>query len=213
MVTGIGAARHLTDELESNMANLGEKAKDIGRIIGMITDIADQTNLLALNAAIEAARAGEAGRGFAVVADEVRKLAEKTMAATSQVSQAVSSIQEETRSNMDGVIRAAAAMQQVAELASSSGQALTEIVNMAENVADQVRGIATASEEQSAVSEQISASSMEINRISLEVGDHMRQSADMVSELVGQSLQLRQLMETLRMEAVSGQPQIAALEA
>ena len=85
------------------MDTLSGQAEGIGQIMGVISDIADQTNLLALNAAIEAARAGEAGRGFAVVADEVRKLAEKTMAATHEVGQVISGIQEGTRKSASGV--------------------------------------------------------------------------------------------------------------
>ncbi|MEL7641784.1 MAG: methyl-accepting chemotaxis protein [Solidesulfovibrio sp.] len=102
-VAAIGAVQELSAALKQSLASLGGQAEAIGRIMGVISDIADQTNLLALNAAIEAARAGEAGRGFAVVADEVRKLAEKTMAATKEVGQAVERIQSGVSTSISGM--------------------------------------------------------------------------------------------------------------
>ncbi|GKT29318.1 Chemotaxis methyl-accepting receptor like protein, partial [Aduncisulcus paluster] len=100
VVTSIQALEQNSEELKSSMEELGQRTDSIGKVMNVITDIADQTNLLALNAAIEAARAGEAGRGFAVVADEVRKLAEKTMDATKEVGEAITSIQDSTRTNI-----------------------------------------------------------------------------------------------------------------
>ncbi|EMG38175.1 methyl-accepting chemotaxis protein [Desulfocurvibacter africanus PCS] len=172
-----------TDGLKKDMTDLGQQAEGIGKIITVIEDIADQTNLLALNAAIEAARAGEAGRGFAVVADEVRKLAEKTMAATREVGDYIASIQESTRKSVHNTEEAVAAIALSAEKANLSGQALHEIVRMIEETADQVRSIATASEEQSAASEQINRSTESINRIASETASAMNQSASAIQDL------------------------------
>ncbi len=101
-VSAINEINVLTEKLKANMDVLKEKADGISQVMTVISDIADQTNLLALNAAIEAARAGEAGRGFAVVADEVRKLAEKTMNATKEVGDAINEIQEEVKKRCKG---------------------------------------------------------------------------------------------------------------
>ena len=147
VVAGIGQVQQTADQLKADMAELGRQAEDIGRVMTVINDIADQTNLLALNAAIEAARAGDAGRGFAVVADEVRKLAEKTMLATKEVGQAISGIQNGTRRNVDHVEETVHHVQQVTRLATESGESLGGIVNLVASVSDQVRSIATASEE------------------------------------------------------------------
>ncbi|WP_231039210.1 methyl-accepting chemotaxis protein, partial [Nitratidesulfovibrio oxamicus] len=108
------------ERLQENVAELGREAEGIGQIMGVISDIADQTNLLALNAAIEAARAGEAGRGFAVVADEVRKLAEKTMSATGQVGERIRAIQRATRGFVDSTATVAGAVRESDALATRS---------------------------------------------------------------------------------------------
>ena len=123
-------------DLKEDMTQLNEHAQDITRIMGVISDIADQTNLLALNAAIEAARAGEAGRGFAVVADEVRKLAEKTMASTQDVGNAIKAIQESTVKSTESVDKAVEQIEQATEFANQSGSALEEIVATVEATAD-----------------------------------------------------------------------------
>ncbi len=184
--------------LQDNMQNLETSARDIGRIMSVITDIADQTNLLALNAAIEAARAGEAGRGFAVVADEVRKLAEKTMLATKEVGDVVGAIQRSTGENLDGVGRAGAAARQSSELAEKAGVALREIVELAESSAEGVRSIATAGEEQSAVSEQITRGTEEVNASAEETARLMTQAEKAVHTLAGQAADLNRLMEELK---------------
>ncbi len=184
--------------LKEAMAGLGEKARDIGQVMNVINEVADQTNLLALNAAIEAARAGDAGRGFAVVADEVRKLAEKTMASTSQVGNAIAAIQGSTRQSMAQVDNAVATIDAATDYARQSGGALQEIVSMAEQSADQVRAIATASEEQSASSEEISRSIDQVNAIAGETARAMAESSRSVSDLAEQARILATLIEDMK---------------
>ncbi|WMW66810.1 Cache 3/Cache 2 fusion domain-containing protein [Nitratidesulfovibrio liaohensis] len=198
VVQAITGVRDLAVDLRANMEGLGRQAEDIGRVMQVIEDIADQTNLLALNAAIEAARAGDAGRGFAVVADEVRKLAEKTMGATREVGQAIASIQSGARDNVQATAAAVDAVVRSTELTEKSGGALKEIVTMVDQTADQVRSIATASEEQSAASEQISRSTEEVNMIAQDTAQIMSRSATAVHDLAGLAGDLRRLTAEMR---------------
>jgi methyl-accepting chemotaxis protein len=200
VVQSIGHVMTQAQELKTDMHALGKQAGDISQIMTVINDIADQTNLLALNAAIEAARAGEAGRGFAVVADEVRKLAEKTMSATQEVGSAIAGIQQGTKKNVDNVEKAAQLIDAATALANNSGAALQEIVNLVDLALDQVRSIATAAEEQSAASEEINRSVEDINRISADVSEAMRQSAQAVTELAEQAQVLETLIRELQSE-------------
>ncbi len=185
-------------KLQSEMGVLSEHAQAINEIMNVISDIADQTNLLALNAAIEAARAGEAGRGFAVVADEVRNLAEKTMTSTTDVGNAISAIQKSTADNTHLVIGAVEKIEKVTEMVSHAGEALLGIVSLADTTADQVRAIATASEEQSATSEEITQSVDSINNIAKDNANNMQEARKAVEELVSQTHVLSQLIEQLQ---------------
>ena len=197
-VHSIEQVHQMSLELKDDMAQLNEHAQDITRIMNVISDIADQTNLLALNAAIEAARAGEAGRGFAVVADEVRKLAEKTMASTNDVGNAIKAIQESTAKSMTGVEQSVARIGEATELASQSGAALQEIVATVEATADQVNAIATASEEQSAASEEINQSIVQVNDMSRQTAEAMAEAAKAVSDLAAQAQGLTDLIQELK---------------
>jgi methyl-accepting chemotaxis protein len=188
----------VADKLESGMGRLGDQAGSIGRIMNVISDIADQTNLLALNAAIEAARAGEAGRGFAVVADEVRKLAEKTMAATKEVGESISSIQDGIHSNIDLVNQAAQAVSTATTEAAASENALHDIVGLVTGTGDQITSIATASQEQSAASEQISRAVEEVSRIATEIAQGMGEASDAMESLAGESRELTELIASFR---------------
>ena len=198
LVRGVDEVTTLAGAMKDGMTNLSKQADGIGIIINVINDIADQTNLLALNAAIEAARAGEAGRGFAVVADEVRKLAEKTMEATSEVGNVVRGIQKETTDSMASVDNAASAVGRVSLLANQAGDSLLSIVSLVEGAADQVQSIATAAEEQSATSNEINEAVGDVARISDETSSAMQEAARAVEDLATQANALRGLIERLQ---------------
>jgi methyl-accepting chemotaxis protein len=198
VVTAINEVNSIAQELQNNMQSLGQQAESIGGVLTVISEIADQTNLLALNAAIEAARAGEAGRGFAVVADEVRKLAEKTMAATTEVGSSISAIQAATQNNTRRFVDAAEGIAQATSLAGTSGEALHEILALAGQTSQLIAGIATAAEEQSATSEGINRSIDEIHRIANETAAGMAHSSSAVHELANMAGELDKLLERLR---------------
>lgn len=198
VVASIQGVQEASVALKNDMAALDDNARAISQIMAVISDIADQTNLLALNAAIEAARAGEAGRGFAVVADEVRKLAEKTMASTSQVGDAITAIQESANQSMRQVETAVHSIDTATELAGHSGEALEEIVKITESTEDQVRAIAAASEQQSASSEEINRSVTQVTTIAGETARAMEEATHAVSDLARQAQILNSLVEDMR---------------
>ncbi len=200
-VKAMNSLQDLTGTLKDNMHRLGEQSVAIGNVMNVINDIADQTNLLALNAAIEAARAGEAGRGFAVVADEVRKLAEKTMTATKEVGQNIKSIQDLAQINVQGMDSAVTAINGATQLSNKSGEVLHEIVSMAQDAAGQVQSIATAAEEQSAASEQITSSVDEINAIAQDNAQRVTESDNDIRELARQATELSKLIAQLQDDA------------
>ncbi|OPY73353.1 MAG: Methyl-accepting chemotaxis protein McpS [Syntrophorhabdus sp. PtaU1.Bin058] len=156
------------EESAGHITSLSELSQKIGDIIGIINEIADQTNLLALNAAIEAARAGEHGRGFAVVADEVRKLAERTTGATSEVSSIIREIQAKVTSSVSSIGQVSAKVDRGVDLSSKAGTELQTIVQTVEDLQQMVQQIATAIDEMSATSDQISKDIESISGISAE---------------------------------------------
>jgi methyl-accepting chemotaxis protein len=162
---------------------LGRRSDQIGEIVGTIEDIADQTNLLALNAAIEAARAGEQGRGFAVVADEVRALAERTTKATKEISEMIKSIQKETKTAVSEMEQGVLEVVKGSDEARKSGEALKTILDKVENVTMQVSQIATAAEEQSATSMEISHNIQEMTLVIHQSSAGIQQVATSSSEM------------------------------
>ncbi len=184
--------------LKESLNQLGDRANSIGQIMTVISDIADQTNLLALNAAIEAARAGEAGKGFAVVADEVRKLAEKTMQATKEVSSAVQAIQDSTKQNIDEMEAASEAVGRSTELAQNADEALEFIVRTAESNANLVQEISTVVSRQLQAGEAIKNGTDQINDIAMDTADSMRDAAREMAELSKVADALHNLVNNLK---------------
>ena len=164
-VRGMGRIADRVRETAQTVESLGSRSDQIGEIIGTIQDIADQTNLLALNAAIEAARAGEQGRGFAVVADEVRALAERTTRATKEISGMIKAIQQETKGAVASMEEGVKEVQKGTEEAAKSGLALQDILTQVNDVTMQVNQIATAAEQQTATTSEISSNIMEITQV------------------------------------------------
>jgi len=182
-VSGIKAVAESAGKLGQVLTALDGQAAEIGRIIGVINDIADQTNLLALNAAIEAARAGEAGRGFAVVADEVRKLAEKTMTATKEVENSIHQIQDGSRHAVASMQETETRVSESTEATHKAGEALNRIMARIHEVNSQVTQIATAAEQQSAAAEEINRNVEVIAHVATEADEGASQTAQATREL------------------------------
>jgi methyl-accepting chemotaxis protein len=197
-VAEIHAVTETTERLAATLNQLTERAGLIGNVLSVINDIADQTNLLALNAAIEAARAGEAGRGFAVVADEVRKLAEKTMGATKEVEEVIRLIRQGTGEAVDEMGGARERVVNTASMAEQAGQVLDQIVYQSNSMADMVRSIATAAEQQSATSDEINSSVSHMNEISQHITAGINEANSAIAEVAAMSQHLAKLVEQFK---------------
>ena len=203
-VAGMKRIAGVVNKSAETVRTLGKSGDQIGEIIGVIDDIADQTNLLALNAAIEAARAGEQGRGFAVVADEVRRLAERTTKATKEIAAMIKKIQSETKGAVLSMEEGTRQVSEGIERADKAGASLRDIVEISQKVTDMISQIAAASEEQSSASEQISKNVEEINTVTNESAIGTRQIAHAAGDLSRLTDALRHLVENFTIAEDSG---------
>jgi methyl-accepting chemotaxis protein len=186
------------------VAELGRRGDEIGEIIAVINDIADQTNLLALNAAIEAARAGEHGRGFAVVADEVRKLADRTTQATEEVGKTIRAIQSETKVAVERMDGGSAQVEAGVVRASEAGESLSRIMARARDVASMIQSIAAAAEEQSAAGTQISRGVEGISAVTNQAAVGAAEAAHAAEQLSLKAEELQKLVGQFKVARPSG---------
>lgn len=200
-VTEVKEIAETVDASSEFVRSLGDRSRQIGEIVDVIGDIADQTNLLALNAAIEAARAGEQGRGFAVVADEVRKLAERTANATSEISAMIKTIQEEVFKAVDSMENASGKVNVGVELSAHAGEALKNIVEKADELQLMVQQIASATEEMSTTSEEITKDIGQIASASRETSESSSHTTQAAAELSRLSINLQKTVGEFKLEA------------
>jgi methyl-accepting chemotaxis protein len=182
-VTKVEALVHDVMNLKTHMEHLQTKTGDINQVMRLIQDVADQTNLLALNAAIEAARAGEAGRGFAVVADEVRKLAEKTMEATGVVGKTINDLQKQAKESIESVAATVNSVHEGAALVSESQGVLKRILVFTENVAKEMDAIATAADKQLAANATLTSALSDVESLAMVTAQAAEHAGNSVSSL------------------------------
>ncbi|MBI9072454.1 MAG: methyl-accepting chemotaxis protein [Melioribacteraceae bacterium] len=191
---------HIVIESRDIVDDLGKSSEKIGEIVHVINEIADQTNLLALNAAIEAARAGEQGRGFAVVADEVRKLAERTTKATKEIEEMIKTIQVETGRAVTSMHSGTEEVTAGKEKVATAGQSMKQIISSSINVLNIVSQVAKASEEQNTVAQEISQNIIGINTVAQETANSIEQIAMASEDLAKLTDSLQQRVNTFTLD-------------
>jgi len=189
---GINDMGETTRSSSERILQLGERGQEIGRVLGIIDEIAEQTKILALNAAIEAARAGESGKGFSVVADEIRKLAESVTESTREIDRVVHEIQAATTALVMSTEKVSNEVQQNKEIASSTQGSLERIVSQVEETTDAAKQISFATQQQRTASDQVVVSMREVATVSRQAAETSRQISTAIT-------QLNTLMDTLVM--------------
>ncbi len=198
-IEGMRAIADVVRESADSIGDLAVSAEKIGEIISVIDDIADQTNLLALNAAIEAARAGEQGRGFAVVADEVRKLAERTGKATAEISDVIKEVQSKTSSVVKSMESGIVEVEKGRELADQAGSSLGEIVQMSQSVMNMVQQIAQVSDQQTDVANEVAQSVEAISSVTESTAKQSEESLEAAKMLNNQAEELQEIVSSFKM--------------
>lgn len=189
-IDGMDTIREQIQETSKRIKRLGESSQEIGDIVGLIDEIADQTNILALNAAIQASTAGEAGRGFAVVADEVQRLAERAGTATKQIEALVKTIQSDTNEAVISMEQSTSNVVSGARLAENAGEALVEIESVSDNLAALIQNITDATDKQTIAAGNVTKTMNVIQEITMQTSDSASNTASWVGKLknLGQDL-------------------------
>ncbi len=189
-IDGMDTIREQIQETSKRIKRLGESSQEIGDIVGLIDEIADQTNILALNAAIQASTAGEAGRGFAVVADEVQRLAERAGTATKQIEALVKTIQSDTNEAVISMEQSTSNVVSGARLAENAGEALVEIESVSDNLAAHIQNITDATDKQTVAASNVTKTMNVIQEITMQTSDSASNTASWVGKLknLGQDL-------------------------
>ena len=190
-VRGMDNIREQVQETSKRIKRLGESSQEIGDIVSLINDIADQTNILSLNAAIQASMAGDAGRGFAVVADEVQRLAERSSAATKQVEALVKTIQSDANEAVISMEHTTVEVVRGARLAQDSGVALEEVENVSTNLAELIQNISNAARRQSSSAAHISNTMNVIQEITSQTSSGTNATAYSIGNLADMAFELR----------------------
>jgi twitching motility protein PilJ len=200
-IDGMNAIRETIQETSKRIKRLGESSQEIGNIVELINDIAEQTNILALNASIQASMAGEAGRGFAVVADEVQRLAERAANSTKQIEALVRTIQADTNEAVVSMERSTTDVVGGALLAENAGAALGEIEQVSHQIATLMQNISASARQQVAVSANISGSMQVLREISVQTSESTTGMSKSIARLADLSTQLRQSVAGFQLPA------------
>jgi methyl-accepting chemotaxis protein len=204
-IDGMKKISKAVNESAQIIGKLGARSEQVGEIIKVINDIAGQTNLLALNAAIEAARAGEQGRGFAVVADEVRKLAERTTSATNEIGEMIKGFQNDTQNAVNSMHTGTREVEAGVELSVQAGNSLRQIMKSSESVTDMVQQVATSAEEQSSAGDVIASNVEMIANLTQQTAENAKQSSQSTNEMNALVHQLEQLLDGFKLRNYSKQ--------
>jgi twitching motility protein PilJ len=202
-IEGMNGIRETIQETSKRIKRLGESSQEIGGIVELINDLAEQTNILALNASIQASMAGEAGRGFAVVADEVQRLAERAATATKQIDAIVRTIQTDTNGAVVSMERSTADVVSGAQLAENAGAALEEIEQVSNQIASLVQNISASARNQSQTSQSVARNMQVLREISSQTADSTSHTSEAVAKLALLSASLRKSVAGFRLPEVA----------
>jgi twitching motility protein PilJ len=200
-IQGMQRIRNQVQETAKRIKRLGERSQEIGEIVQLIGDIADRTSILALNASIQAARAGEAGRAFVVVAEEVDRLSERASNATKKIAGLVNTIQSETNEAVTAMEESTREVVQGSRLADQAGQALGEIEGVSARLAELIQSISLASKQQARGSESLSQAMGEISEVTQQTAAGTKQAAVSINNLASLADTLRQSVSTFKLSA------------